>query len=87
MKKLNKFLALALLLALAVVVSVAPATATPVTTGLVQAPTTCASEGYAYTKLQWCQAICESSLSQAQKDVYTRRWMDRYRDLPYCLLD
>lgn len=85
MKSMSKFLTAVLVLALGLVMGVAPAVATPGPQSTT--PTTCANEGYAYTKLQWCKAICESSLSQAQKDVYTRRWMDRYRDLPYCLLE
>lgn len=80
MKNMFKFLVLVLLTVLVAGVSVASPVPQATT------PTTCANEGYAYTKLQWCVAICESSLSQAQKDVYVRRWMDRYRDLPYCLL-
>ncbi|HRA03189.1 MAG: hypothetical protein IPH90_04105 [Thermomonas sp.] len=46
--------------------------------------TTCASEGYTGTKLQWCKYICESELSSSQIDVYLRRWINRYHDLPYC---
>lgn len=85
MKNMSKFLtAVLLVLALGLVMGTAPAVATPGPQSTT--PTTCANEGYAYTKLQWCVAICESSLTQAQKDVYVRRWMDRYRDLPYCLL-
>ena len=85
MKNMSKFLIAVLVLALGLVMGVAPAVATPGPQSTT--PTTCANEGYAYTKLQWCVAICESSLSEAQKKVYTRRWIDRYRDLPYCLLD
>lgn len=88
MNKMLLRLSLALMVALVAACAPTPAEASPAMIVEVQAaPTTCANEGYAYTKLQWCQAICESSLSQAQKDVYVRRWMDRYRDLPYCLLD
>ncbi len=46
--------------------------------------TTCASEGYTGTKLSWCVKICESELSSSQIDVYLRRWINRYHDLPYC---
>lgn len=46
--------------------------------------TTCTSEGYTGTKLQWCKYICESELSSSQIDVYLRRWINRYHDLPYC---
>lgn len=87
MNKMLLRLSLALLVAFMAACAPAPAEASPAMIVEVQAaPTTCANEGYAYTKLQWCKAICESSLTQAQKDVYIRRWMDRYRDLPYCLL-
>lgn len=83
---MNKMLIrLALLTLLAFVAGCSPAAVAAPQSN--QPATTCASEGYTYTKLQWCQAICESNLSQAQKNVYIRRWMDRYRDLPYCLLD
>lgn len=84
MNKMLLRLSLALMVAFLAACAPSPAVAASFA---VSTPTTCASEGYTYTKLQWCVAICESSLSQAQKDVYTRRWMDRYRDLPYCLLD
>ena len=47
-------------------------------------PTTCASEGYTGTKLTWCKNICESELSQAALDTWIHRWLNRYRDLPYC---
>ena len=46
--------------------------------------TTCASEGYTGTKLTWCKNICESELSQAALDTWIHRWVNRYRDLPYC---
>ena len=46
--------------------------------------TTCASEGYTGTKLTWCKNICESELSQAALDTWIHRWLNRYRDLPYC---
>lgn len=84
MNKMLLRLSLALLVAFLAACAPSPAVATPFAA---TTPTTCANEGYAYTKLQWCVAICESNLSQAQKNVYIRRWVDRYRDLPYCLLD
>ena len=46
--------------------------------------TTCASEGYTGTKLTWCRNICESELPQATLDIWIHRWINRYRDLPYC---
>lgn len=47
---------------------------------------TCASEGYTYTKLSWCKNICENGLTGATRDMWIRRWIDRYRVLPYCLI-
>jgi hypothetical protein len=49
-----------------------------------QQPTTCASEGYAGTKLTWCQNICEKGYTGATLSTWIRRWTDRYRELPYC---
>jgi len=46
--------------------------------------TTCASEGYTGTKLLWCQNICEKGYTGAQLDTWIHRWINRYRDLPYC---
>ncbi|MEF9982861.1 MAG: hypothetical protein RR762_15820 [Glutamicibacter sp.] len=48
---------------------------------------TCASEGYKGTQLTWCKNICESNLSQASRDTWIHRWINRYRDLPYCAAD
>ena len=47
---------------------------------------TCASEGYTGTQLTWCRNICESGLSGRQLDTWIHRWINRYRDLPYCLV-
>ncbi len=47
-------------------------------------PTSCASEGYTGTKLTWCQNVCEKGYTGATLDMWVRRWMDRYRQLPYC---
>lgn len=44
----------------------------------------CASEGYTYTKLQWCKNICEMGYTGATLNMWIRRWIDRYRVLPYC---
>ena len=53
--------------------------------GIASGPTTtCASEGYTGTKLTWCKNICESDLPQATLDIWIHRWINRYRDLPYC---
>ena len=45
---------------------------------------TCASEGYTNTKLLWCQNICEKGYTGATLDTWIHRWINRYRDLPYC---
>ena len=49
--------------------------------------TTCASEGYTGTKLNWCRIICESESSSSTIDTYLRRWINKYRDLPYCAVE
>ena len=46
--------------------------------------TTCASEGYTGTKLSWCKNICEKGYTGATLDMWIHRWINRYRDLPYC---
>ena len=46
--------------------------------------TTCASEGYTGTKLTWCMNICEKGYEGATLDMWIHRWINRYRDLPYC---
>ncbi|MEF9979254.1 MAG: hypothetical protein RR834_12280 [Thermomonas sp.] len=46
--------------------------------------TTCASEGYTGTKLTWCRNICEMGYTGATLDMWIHRWVNRYRDLPYC---
>ena len=46
--------------------------------------TTCASEGYTGTKLTWCKNICEMGYTGATLDIWIHRWVNRYRDLPYC---
>ena len=50
-------------------------------------PTTCASEGYTGTKLTWCKNICENGLTGATLDTWIHRWINRYRDLPYCAVE
>ncbi|HWS77626.1 MAG TPA: hypothetical protein VN205_04535 [Thermomonas sp.] len=47
---------------------------------------TCASEGYTGTKLEWCKNICERGYTGATLNMWIRRWVDRYRQLPYCAL-
>ena len=49
--------------------------------------TTCASEGYKGTQLTWCKNICESDLSPAAHATWIHRWINRYRDLPYCAVE
>jgi len=49
--------------------------------------TTCASEGYTGTKLTWCKNICENGLTGATLDTWIHRWINRYRDLPYCAVE
>ncbi|HSD17076.1 MAG TPA: hypothetical protein VLC71_07460 [Thermomonas sp.] len=62
-----------------------------VTTDVVPIPsvpaTTCASEGYTGTKLTWCQNICEKGYTGAALDTWIHRWINRYRDLPYCAVE
>ena len=48
---------------------------------------TCASEGYTGTKLLWCKNICEKGYTGATLDMWIHRWVNRYRDLPYCARD
>ena len=52
-----------------------------------QVATTCASSGYTGTKLNWCRIICESEASSSTVDTYLRRWINKYRDLPYCAVE
>ena len=51
---------------------------------LSQPTRTCASEGYTGTKLTWCRNICEIGYTGATLDIWIHRWINRYRDLPYC---
>ena len=48
---------------------------------------TCASEGYTGTQLTWCKNICENDLSDAVLETWIHRWINRYRDLPYCAME
>ena len=66
--------------------SVAPAMAAPIGQ-VVPATTTCANEGYTGLKLDWCRNICEKDYTGTQLKVWIRRWVERYRDLPYCLVE
>lgn len=52
-----------------------------------QPSTTCASEGYTGTKLVWCRNICEMGYTGATLEIWLRRWISKYRDLPYCAVD
>lgn len=47
---------------------------------------TCASEGYTGTKLEWCKNICERGYTGSTLQMWIRRWIDRYRILPYCAI-
>ena len=49
--------------------------------------TTCANDGYTGTKLQWCQNICEKGYTGSLLESWIHRWTNRYRDLPYCLVN
>ncbi|HSD17077.1 MAG TPA: hypothetical protein VLC71_07465 [Thermomonas sp.] len=44
----------------------------------------CASSGYTGTKLTWCQNICEKGYTGATLNIWIHRWINRYRDVPYC---
>ena len=44
-------------------------------------------DGYTGTKLQWCQNICEKGYTGATLESWIHRWTNRYRDLPYCLVN
>ena len=46
--------------------------------------TTCSNDGYSGTQLTWCRNICENGLTGATLDTWIHRWVNRYRDLPYC---
>ena len=48
---------------------------------------TCADQGYTGTKLTWCKNICEMGYTGATLDMWIHRWVNRYRDLPYCARD
>jgi subtilisin-like proprotein convertase family protein len=49
--------------------------------------TTCTSEGYTGTKLEWCKNICERGYTGSTLAMWIRRWTDRYRTLPYCAIE
>jgi hypothetical protein len=49
--------------------------------------TTCASEGYTATKLEWCKNICERGYTGSTLNMWIRRWVERYRQLPYCAVN
>jgi hypothetical protein len=49
--------------------------------------TTCASEGYTGTQLLWCKNICEKGYTGATLEMWIRRWLGRWRDLPYCAVE
>ena len=47
--------------------------------------TTCVNDGYKNTQLTWCQNICEKGLTGSDLQNWIHRWVNKYRDLPYCL--
>ena len=47
--------------------------------------TTCASSGYTGTKLTWCKNVCEKGYTGATLDMWIHRWIEKDRDLPYCM--
>lgn len=87
---INKLLLrLALLLALAFVAACAPQPANalpPNGLALTTEVASCVTEDYIGTKLLWCQKICETTMDEATRDTWIHRWINRYRDLPYCLV-
>ena len=48
---------------------------------------TCASEGYTGAKLTWCKNVCENGLTGQTLDTWIHRWVNRYRQLPYCAVE
>lgn len=85
MKNMSKFLTAVLVLAMGLVMVGAPAGATPGPQSTT--PATCANEGYTGTQLNWCRNICEMGYTGTQLNMWIRRWVGRYRDLPYCLVE
>ena len=47
--------------------------------------TTCVNDGYKGTQLTWCKNICEMGYTGAALDTWIHRWVNKYRDLPYCM--
>ena len=45
----------------------------------------CEKEGYTGTKLTWCQNICEKGKTGSDLDIWIHRWINKFRDLPYCM--
>ncbi|HSD17582.1 MAG TPA: putative Ig domain-containing protein [Thermomonas sp.] len=48
--------------------------------------TTCSNDGYTGTQLTWCRNICEMGYTGATLGIWIHRWINRYRDLPYCMV-
>ena len=44
----------------------------------------CAGSGYTGTQLEWCKNICERGYNGATLEMWIRRWLNRWRELPYC---
>lgn len=87
---MNKmFLRLLLAMAVAIVAACTPSPANalpPNGLALTTEVASCVTEDYTGTKLLWCQKICESDLTGPTLDTWIHRWINRYRDLPYCLV-
>ncbi len=49
--------------------------------------TSCVNDGYKGAQLTWCQNICENGLTGRVLDIWIHRWVNRYRDLPYCRVE
>ena len=47
----------------------------------------CEKEGYKGAQLTWCKNICENGLTGQVLDTWIHRWINRYRDLPYCAVE
>ncbi|MEF9978739.1 MAG: hypothetical protein RR969_04740 [Thermomonas sp.] len=65
----------------------APASVAAAVASVSEVTTTCASEGYTGTKLTWCMNICEKGYTGATLDMWIHRWINKYRDLPYCAVE
>ena len=90
--KLNKKLPPLLLALLVSLMMAMPAAATTAAPGPQSLPVetvnvTCADLGYTGMKLEWCKNICERGYTGTLLNIWIRRWIERYRTLPYCALE